>query len=329
MDCIDWTKLNDELLAGKSLRMDDARLLVQSSGSDLTDLFALANRVRWKRKGKKVISCAIVNAKSGRCAEDCAFCAQSAHHDTDTPEYDLISVDRIGAAARRANQAGAMCFSIVTSGLGIDNPAEVFIVAQGICAARAEGLRACVSAGVLEKDQLAELKEAGLIRYHHNIETAPSFFPEICTTHSIEDDIATVKRAKSMGLETCCGGIFGMGESWEQRLEFLYALADIAPDSVPLNFLNPIPGTPLDGLSELAPLDCLKISAIARLILPDADIILCGGREVNLRDLQATALLAGANGLLTGDYLTTPGRPPEMDMQMIRDAGFEIEEFST
>ncbi len=320
--------LGNTIIEGERLRIEHARSLVALDITGLLDLIGLANRVRLKRKGGTVSLCAIINARSGRCSEDCAFCTQSAHYDTDAPEYDMVSTDTIIEAARRARQAGAARFSIVTSGLGLDTPAEVSEVTAGIRAIRREGLRACASVGVLDTKKLEELKKAGLTRYHHNLETAPSFFPEICTTHNYKDDVETVKIARSMGLEVCCGGIFGMGESWEQRIEFLYFLADIGPDSVPMNFLNPIPGTPLDGKTELTPLDCLKIIALARLILPGADIVLCGGREVNLRDLQAMALFAGANGLMIGDYLTTPGRPPEPDRKMIWDAGFDIGEIS-
>ena len=289
------------------------------------DLLSLANRVKWANKGDKVAFCAIINARSGRCSEDCAFCAQSAHYETNAPEYEMVEVSRIADAARRAQKAGAVRFSIVTSGLGLTDRDDIDSVCEGIHAIHREGMRACASVGILDSKALFELKNAGLTRYHHNLETAPSFFHKICTTHRYEEDVETVKQAKSLGIETCCGGIFGMGESWEQRIEFLFFIAALDPDSVPLNFLTPIPGTPLEGISDLTPMECLKIIAMTRLILPRADVVLCGGREVNLRGIQSMALFAGANGLMAGDYLTTPGRAPELDRKMVEEAGLKIE----
>ena len=319
-------KLCEDIIAGQPLRLEDARHIVELEGPDLMELLALANRVKWTNKGGNVFFCAIINARSGRCEQDCAFCAQSAHYDTGAPEYDFVEMERITDAARRAKVEGAMRFSIVTSGLGLTNSEEIDTVAEGLRAICKEGVRACASVGILGPEALLELKNAGLTRYHHNLETAPSYFKEICTTHDYKDDIETIKRAKSIGLETCCGGIFGMGESWEQRIELLCFLAELQPDAVPLNFLIPIPGTPLEGTSDLTPMDCLKIIALARLILPRADIVLCGGREVNLREMQSLALFAGASGLMIGDYLTTPGRRPELDRKMIVEAGLKLEE---
>lgn len=319
-----WANVSENIRSGKRLHIDDAREITAFSGSELTELAALANGVRLDRKGSKVALCAIVNARSGRCGEDCAFCAQSSHFNTGAPEYDYVSLDKIVSAAKRAKEAGAIRFSIVTSGFGL-NSSEIEECAKGIREICKLGLTACASVGVMNKESFLELKKAGLTRYHHNLETAPSFFKNICATHEYEEDVETIRRAKSQGFETCCGGIFGLGESWEQRLEFLYFLAELNPDSVPLNFLIPIPGTPLENMNDLTPLDCIKIIALSRLILAHADILLCGGREHNLRDLQGMAMLAGAGGLMIGDYLTRPGRDPQLDARMIHDAGFEME----
>jgi len=323
-----WTKFYTDILGGKNLKLDDARRIAEFGGPDIMDLLALANRLNWAHKGNKISFCAIINARSGKCSEDCAFCAQSAHYDTGAPEYGMVEVPRMADAARRAKEGGAIRFSIVTSGLGLTERNDIGTAREGIRAICREGIRACASVGILDTEALLDLKKAGLSRYHHNLETAPSFFDKICTTHRYEDDVKTIRTAKSLGIETCCGGIFGMGESWEQRIEFLFFIAALEPDSVPLNFLTPIPGTPLGGISDLTPTDCLKIIAMTRLILPKADVVLCGGREMNLRDMQSMTLFAGANGIMTGDYLTTPGRAPELDRKMVEEAGLEIEALS-
>jgi len=306
----------------KKLRQDAAA----TGPLELPELVAAANRARIRSKGGRIFFCGIVNARSGRCSEDCAFCSQSVHHPTRAPVYDLISADKMEEAAARARKAGAMRFCLVTSGYALDEGSELETVLDGLGRIKSMGIKPCASLGVLGERVLSRLGEAGLVRYHHNLETAPSYFSRICTTHDFSEDVETVKNARAAGLETCCGGIFGMGESWEQRLELLYCIAELAPDSVPLNFLVPIRGTPLEDKSELTPVDCLKITALARLIMPGADIVLCGGREANMRDLQGSALFAGANGLMIGDYLTTPGREAWLDEQMVSDCGLRVQD---
>ena len=303
----------------------EALELMSCEGAELYALLARAGAVRERTKGRGVKLCAILNAKSGRCPENCAFCAQSAHHCTDAPEYPLVGAEAMAARAREALALGAREYSIVTSGAGIRREEELRTLEQGLARVREEtALMRCASLGNLDEEALARLKAAGLQTFHHNLECARSFFPRICTTHSYEEDVATVRRAKAAGLRVCSGGIFGLGESPAQRVELAETLRELDVDSVPVNFLNPIPGTPLEGRHDLTPLECLRIIAVFRLMLPDKDIVVCGGREVNLRDLQSWIFLAGANGMLVGDYLTTSGRDGAADLQMVRDLGLEV-----
>jgi len=291
----------------------------------LFELFALTDRLRRERSGNRVHLCAIVNAKSGRCSEDCRFCAQSGHWRTDAPSYPLLSAERIIAAAAEAKARGARAFGIVTSGKGIESHDEVVELERAIAGVAALGLRPCVSPGVVFSDALARWKAAGLWRFHHNLETARSFFPSVCTTHDYEEDVMAVRRAQALGLSVCCGGLFGLGETWAQRVELALTLRHLQPDSVPVNFLLPVPGTPLEGASGLAPLECLRTIALLRLMLPAASIRVCGGREKNLRSLQPLIFAAGADGMMVGDLLTTAGTAVADDLAMLADLGLEPE----
>ncbi len=309
----------------------DALELLSCEGAAFYDLLARAGAVREERKGRGVTLCGILNAKSGRCGEDCAFCAQSAFHNTDAPEFPMVSADVMVEHGREVERMGAREYSIVTSGNTVRSEAEISVICEALGRLRGSGrpgsrdrLLRCASLGILPKETLGRLKDAGLTNYHHNLETARSFFPRVCTTHDYEDDVDTVRRAKEIGLDVCCGGIFGLGESLAQRVELAETLRELDVDSIPLNFLNPIAGTPLEGKSDLHPVDCLKIIAIFRLMMPEKNIYVCGGREVNLRDLQSWIFLAGANGMMVGNYLTTTGRDHELDLKMIRDQGLEV-----
>ena len=314
------TFLNENIGINEELALGLSKL----EASDMFLLFPLTNRLRESASQDRVFLCSIVNAKSGLCAEDCRFCAQSARYPTGIKTYPLLSAEEMVAAARSARKNGAREFGIVTSGKGVSDPFEIETIAQAIAGISEMGLQACVSPGIVSADTLSRWKEAGLSRYHHNLETAPSFFPEICTTHGIEEDIAAVRRAKAAGLPVCVGGLFGMGESWAQRVELAFLLKELEVDSAPLNFLNPIPGTPLaDTAPGIKPLEALRTIALFRLVMLSVRIIICGGREANLRDLQALVFLAGANALMIGNYLTTSGREPEKDLKMLADLGLE------
>jgi biotin synthase len=286
-------------------------------------LMAAASEIKEHFKGKRVNVCGIINAKSGKCPEDCRFCIQSAHYETPTPVYGLVSKEEIVAAAGRAKAAGAHMFGIVTSGTRIDSEAEWEVIYGAVREINAAGMRSCASLGMIDARRAAALKGAGLYRYHHNLETARSFFDNVCTTHAYQEDIDTILAAKKAGLKTCCGGIIGMGESMEQRVEFALTLKGLDVDSVPFNILDPRPGTPLSGAARVHPIELLVTIAVFRFILPDKDIKLCGGKEANLRQLLPLGIVAGANSLMTGDYLTTPGRDPGLDFEMIKDLGLE------
>lgn len=312
--------------SGRTLAAEEALCVADLSFDQFLRLLPLTQALREKHFGRRVRLCSIVNAKSGRCAEDCAFCAQSARWPTGVDEYPLKSPREIVAEAKKAKPWGSREFSIVTSGKGLKQEAEIEAVCRAILAVREETkLLTCASLGIVDDRTLARLKAAGLNKFHHNLECAKSFWPKICATHPWEEDLEVVKRAKGMGLEVCAGGIFGLGESWEQRAELAETLRGLQVNSAPLNFLNPIPGTPLENVPRLTPLECLKIIALFRLMLPETRLQICGGRHPNLRDLQSFIFAAGADGLMIGNYLTTKGRPVEDDLQMIQDLGLKPE----
>ena len=315
---IDLTK---KILRGKNVTHSDALHLSSfTDQKDIVSLISFANIIRSEFKGSNIDTCAIVNAKSGKCPEDCKFCSQSAHHKTNIEKYPLISREKIISKAKAAKEMGAVRFGIITSGRGVKNDDDLNNICSAIKGITQETkIHECASLGVLTKEAALMLKEAGLKRYHHNLETARSFFPEICTTHSYDERLATIKIAKEAGFEVCCGGIFGIGETPEQRLEFAFTLRELEIDSIPMNFLNPIPGTPLENEPQIPPMEILKLIAIYRFILPKADIRICGGRQKNLRNTQGIAYLAGANAVMIGDYLTVPGGDPGEDIQLIKD----------
>ncbi len=298
--------------------------LLPARGADLCDLFAAANRVREHYRGDALDVCSIVNAKSGACSEDCAFCAQSARHATGAPVYPLIPVDRMARAAENAKKNGAKRFCIVTSGRGVDSRDDLENIAKGINRVKEIGLSPCATLGTLTREQLAYLKDAGLHRYHHNIETSREFFPRVCTTHSFDERIEVLGHARALGLSSCSGGILGMGESMEDRISMAFTLRELDVDSVPLNFLMPIMGTPLEDLQAITPLEALHSISLFRFILPDKEIRICAGRGTALGRLHPLIFMAGADGFLIGNYLTTTGLDPAEDIRMVKDLGFKI-----
>lgn len=313
-------KLLDKVANSEPISNEDGLQILEAQGSNFTQLMAGAQYLRERSFGNAIDLCSIINAKSGRCAENCAFCAQSAHHQTDTPVYPLKSTEEIIAGARQAAEEGNHCYGIVTSGTRVEPGAEFDSILNAIREIKKDGLiDPSASLGILNEEQAKALAEAGCATYHHNLETARSFFPQICTTHDYEDDVATVRLAKSTGMKVCCGGIFGLGESLEQRIEMGMTLRELDVDSVPINFLNPVPGTPLEQAQQLTPMDCLRIITLYRYLLPAKRITVCGGREKNLRDLQSWMFMAGASGTMVGNYLTTSGRDRDQDLEMLRD----------
>ena len=322
---INWIETSERVLSGGTVTKDEARAMLAMGGAELTQLLAGAHRLRERTFGDRVELCSIINAKSGRCAENCAFCAQSAHHKTDAPVYPLKTHQEIVAGARQAAAEGSHCYGIVTSGTRVSQGAEFEQILASIREIRsATPIEPSASLGLLDEASARALAEAGCATYHHNLETARSFFPSICTTHDYEEDVRTIRLAKAAGMKVCCGGIFGLGESPAQRVELALTLRELDVDSVPLNFLNPIPGTPLADMRDLAPLDCIRIIAMFRYLLPLKRISVCGGREANLREFQSWIFMAGASGTMVGNYLTTCGRSRETDLQMLRDAEVRV-----
>jgi biotin synthase len=308
--------------SGRPLAASEAVLVAGLEFNQFLRLLPVTQALREKRFGNSVRLCSIVNAKSGRCAEDCRFCAQSAAWPTGVDEYPLKAPEEIVAEAKQVKPWGSREFSIVTSGKGLKKEAEVETVCRAILAIRDETkLLTCASLGIVDERILARLKAAGLNKFHHNLECAKSYWDRVCTTHPWEEGVAVVKRAQALGLEVCCGGIFGLGESWAQRAELAETLRELQVNSAPLNFLNPIPGTPLENVPRLTPLECLKIIALFRLMLPETRLQICGGRHLNLRDFQSWIFAAGADGMMIGNYLTTKGRPVEDDLRMLSDFG--------
>ena len=298
--------------------------IVNADRKELFKIFYEIEKLKEKYGKNEIKTCSIINAKSGKCSENCAFCAQSSYHNTDIDIFSLKKAEEIFEFARKLD-GKAQRFSIVTSGKGIKSNKEKKEILKAIELIREKtSLDCCVSIGIIDKNFLQDLKIAGVTGFHHNLETSRSFFKNICTTHDYEEDIKMVEVAKEMGFYTCSCGIFGLGESWEHRLELAETLKKLDVDSLPLNFLTPIKGTPLENQKKLTPFECLKIIAFFRINFPDKDIRICGGREFNLRQLQPLIFSAGANGIMIGNYLTTKGRNIEDDFEMIRDLSYEF-----
>ncbi|MDD5686560.1 MAG: biotin synthase BioB [Elusimicrobia bacterium] len=285
----------------------------------LPELISRANEVRKRGVGNNLELCSIMNAKSGLCSEDCKFCAQSAHHSTDISVYPLKNKKEMLVAAQQAKDIGAGRFDIVSSGNTLSND-EVSIIAEAIVEIRKKiGIDMCASLGKLNEENLLLLKNAGLSRYHHNIETSRNYFPNIVSTHSFQDRIDTIKTAKKVGLQVCSGGIIGIGETWSDRIDMVLTLKELNVDSVPINVLVPIKGTNMESQKSLSCVDAIKTIAIFRIVLQDKIIKIAAGRESVLKDFQAMAFMAGANGMLIGGYLTIKGRNVKDDRQLVEE----------
>ena len=295
-------------------RVPDADVMKMLPGADL---------LREHYFGKSIHLCTICNGKSGRCSEDCRFCAQSAHYQTDASVYPLMDRETLASAGIALAETPVNRYSIVTTGKGL--PAgEVALVGQALDRVRAAGIHTCASLGILGEDDLKVLQVSGVDRYHHNLETAESHFSKTCGTHGFEERVETIRSAKRLGFSVCAGGVFGIGETDDQVLELAETLRGLAVDAVPINFLVPIPGTPFEGGARLSPLRCLKIIALFRYVLPQTEIIICGGREANLKELHPMVFFAGASGIMTGNYLTATGRRLEEDLETIGRLGLTV-----
>lgn len=314
-------QLEEKVLAGGEITINEAMELTKVDNLD--ELFASANRIRENIKGKKVDLCTIMNAKSGKCSENCKFCAQSVHYQTGVDVYPLVSVEDVLKLAYENERDGAHRFSLVTSGKGItdkdfDNILEIYKAVK-----KETNLKLCASLGLISYEQAVRLVEVGVTMYHHNVETSRRFFPDICDTHTYEDRVETIKNVMRAGLDVCSGGIFGMGETLEDRINMAFEIKAMGVKSIPINILNPIKGTPLENVEKLDPKDILKTMAIYRFILPDGFIRYAGGRG-GLGELQKLGFKAGINAALVGNYLTTIGNKIIEDVRMIQEEGLEV-----
>jgi biotin synthase len=292
---------------------------------DLQAMMAAAEAVRFHHKSNHVNTCGITNAKSGRCPEKCNFCSQSAFFETAAPKYTTKDADVIVEEAKEAFEGGVREFSIVMAGRQINSERDLATLEDAFTRIREEtGMQTCASLGLMSRENLERLQRSGMQSMHHNLETARSFHANIVESHTYDEEVETLRNAKSLGMYVCSGGIFGMGETWAHRVEMAMDLREIDVDSVPINFLNPRPGTPLEGQNDLTPVDCLKIIALYRLMLPTKDILVCGGREMNLLDEQVNMFKAGANGLMMGNYLTTAGLQRQHDFDLLESLGMSI-----
>ncbi|MCF7908065.1 MAG: biotin synthase BioB [Candidatus Omnitrophica bacterium] len=286
--------------------------------SPLSELLIQANKIRQKFLGQELELCSILNAKSGSCGEDCKFCAQSHKHRIDISTYPLKTKQEIIAAAKAAKAIGAKKFGIVTSGNRLTAEELAVIISSIVEIKDNFDITVCGSLGALPKSDLEKLKQSGLVRYHHNIETSENFYPRIVSTHSFKERVDTIKAAKEVGLEVCSGGIVGMGESWQDRFDMAYILKELNADSVPINFLVPIKGTPLESIKPITYEDAIRTICIFRIILKDKIIKIAAGRETILKDHQSQGFMAGANGMLIGGYLTVKGQKPKEDYKLIK-----------
>lgn len=322
-----WLEMSRSVLAGGSLGRDEALEVLNSGEHELLGLLQAAFLVRERHFQRKVSLHVIRNARSGGCSEDCAYCSQSSLSTSTVPNYPLQDEEDLVQGAREALKLGAIRYCMVTSGRS-PSPADLARITKAVRRIKQESpLSVCVSLGILTEGQAVELKAAGVDRYNHNLESSERFYPRICTTHSYADRKATALKAKAAGMELCSGGLIGMGESLEDRVDLALAMRGVKVDSIPLNFLDPRPGTVLEHRPRIAAGDVLRTLAMFRFVHPDREIRIAGGREACLGPLQVLALYP-ANSMFTSGYLTTPGQGIEADRRMLQMAGFEAVEIT-
>lgn len=319
-----FNSILNKVLDKRDLKFEEAIVLLDTNREDLPLLMHTADKIRRKYCGNRMDLCSLVNAKSGLCTEDCKFCAQSSHYDSSCKAYPLLSVQEMVEKAKEAKKWGATNFCIVISGKGPTD--EEFNNIKKAIAIITEkiGIKVDCSLGSLRMGMVKALKELGIDRYNHNLETSEDYYKKICTTHPYKNRLSMISMVKDIGINPCCGGIIGMGEPPEERIKLAFALKKLNIKCVPVNILNPRKGTPLEKVKPIPPIEIIKTIAIFRLVLQDATIKIAGGRESGLRDMQVAAFMSGANGMIIGGYLTTKGRSVEEDLQMARDLGFEL-----
>ena len=321
---MDWKKVADRILDGGMISREEALDVVNSSDDELLEILQAAYRIRKKYFGKKVSLHVLKNAKSGVCPEDCAFCSQSKSAESGVEQYAMQSADEIVAGAKEAESMQALRYCVVTSSRApSEHEMDVICEAAQKIKAGNPALELCASMGFLTEEKARRLKAAGVNRFNHNLETSERFYPSICSTPQFQDRVNTAKIVKQAGLDLCCGGLIGMGETLEDRVDLAFKLKELDTDSAPINFLDPRPGTAMEGQKRLTPNDCLRTLAMFRFVLVGSEVRVAGGRETCLRDLQPLALYP-ANSMFTNGYLTTGGQNFDADKKMIEDAGFEL-----
>lgn len=320
-----WDDLANRAIAGDAPSREEALAVLRADDDELLAVLHAAFRVRRRFHGRDVRLHVLRNAKSGLCRENCAFCSQAIGAYSDVPRYPLQTADQIVDGARKAHELGAVKYCIVTSTRG-PSDRELDVICDAVRRIKREmNIKICTSLGILTEAQAFRLAEAGVDRFNHNLETSRAYFPKICQTHTFEDRVRTVRLVKAAGMEACCGGIMGMGETDEDRVDLAFTLRELEVESIPVNFLDPRPGTPLAHLPRMKPTEALKCLCMFRFVNPTRDIRVAGGREVVLRHLQPLALYP-ANSMFTEGYLTTGGQGYEKDMAMLEEAGFRLAE---
>lgn len=314
-------ELKKKILSGGQISREEAMLL--SRQKDKQTLYRSAGEIRDKMVGRHFDTCSIINARSGRCSENCKWCAQSAIFKTHIDEYELVDEQTCLQMASLNNDYGVDKFSFVTSGRALSDQNIDRLCEYARKIRENSGLHLCASMGLLKKDQLKKLMDAGITRYHCNLETSPHYFPSLCTTHTTTEKIATIRAAREIGMEVCSGGIIGMGETMEDRIDLALTLRELEIKSIPMNVLNPIPGTPLEGTPPLSDEEVLTTIALFRFIHPDAYLRFAGGRNL-IAHLETDAILAGINAAIVGDLLTTVGSKVREDMDKVKEMGFVL-----
>jgi biotin synthase len=318
-----WHSLAESVLSGGRLDRREALAVLRCPDLELLDLLAATYRVRHRYFGNTVQLYYLMNAKSGLCPEDCGYCSQSKVSDAEIPRYNLLNAEKLLDGARLAYERGSKTYCIVISARA-PNEREINAITDIVPRIKqAYGLNVCACLGLLTADQAQRLKACGVDKVNHNLNTSERFYPQVCTTHSFGDRVETLRHVREAGLQLCSGGIVGMGEDDSDVVEMAFALRELAVESIPLNFLNPIEGTPLAGTDRLTARYCLKALCMMRLVNPSSELRIAGGRELHLGSLQAMGLYA-ANSIFVGDYLTTKGQSPDADYRMIEELGFVV-----
>ena len=318
-----WHALAARVLDGGALDRDEARAILASPDVELLDLLAAAYRVRHRHFGNTVQLFFLMNAKSGLCPEDCGYCSQSKVSEAEIPRYNLLSAPKLLEAAKLAAERQSKTFCIVISARGPTQREIDFVCKITPEIKNLYGLNICACLGLLTPEQARQLAAAGVDKVNHNLNTSERHYAEVCSTHTYADRVATLEACREAGLQLCSGGIMGMGETHDDLVDMAFELRAMRVESIPLNFLNAIDGTPLEGVNRVSPRDCLRGLAMMRLVNPAAEIRIAGGREIHLGSLQPLGLYA-ANSIFVGDYLTTKGQLPEADYKMIEELGFTI-----